>query len=114
VTERTPNPTFPRQRYSGVRLPASPGEESGVYAPSLISLSRFSLSLSSVYLSLSISSQFGSRMLPGIERKEADDSNVFKIVRKPAQTSVEFEEIFFFDAAVNKSWRIRLKVIGGV
>jgi hypothetical protein len=53
-------------------------------------------------------------MLPGIERKESDDSNVFKIVRKPAQTSVAFEEIFFFDTAVNKSWRIRLKVIGGV
>jgi hypothetical protein len=53
-------------------------------------------------------------MLPGIERKEADDWKVFKFVRKPAQTSVEFEEFFFFDAAVNKSWRIRLKVIGGV
>jgi hypothetical protein len=53
-------------------------------------------------------------MLPGIERKEADDSNVFKIVRKPAQKSVAFEEKNFFDAAVNKSWRIRLKVIVGV
>jgi hypothetical protein len=92
-----------------VKLPASPGEESGVYAP-LSSLSLASLSL--VCISLSISSQFGSRMLPGIERKEA--ANVFKIVRKPAQTSVAFKEFFFFDAAVNKSWRIRLKVIEGV